>query len=153
MDKLDSAEETEQEESESDENAVRDKLGVVSSVIDRSPESARLLVFGSNDFLADQTLRMAGSADGTSYGNSVLMVANVVDWALEDQSLIGIRSRGNFNRTLPGIDSNKQSFIEYLNYFLSLAGVLLVLLFFRAHTDRRKETQAAWLQISSGGQS
>ncbi len=130
------------------DDAVADKLGVVSSVIERSPESARLLVFGSNDFLADQTLRMVGSADGTLYGNSVQMVANVVDWALEDQSLIGIRSRGNFNRTLPGMDTAEQTFLEYLNYALALAGVGLVWLLFRGRMQRRQQQQRTWLQVT-----
>jgi ABC-2 type transport system permease protein len=134
------------------EEPADDGLGVVSSVIERSPESARLLVFGSNDFLADQTLRMIGSADGTLYGNSVQMIANVVDWALEDQSLIGIRSRGNFNRTLPGMDTAQQSFIEYLNYGLALAGVGLVLLVFRSRKSRKAQLHRAWLQAAGGGQ-
>jgi ABC-2 type transport system permease protein len=151
--------EKEQEKEEANEEAPDEtaadaapKLGVVSSVIGRSPESARLLVFGSNDFLADQTLRMIGSADGTIYGNSVQMLANVVDWALEDQSLIGIRSRGNFNRTLPGMDVAEQSFIEYLNYVLASVGVGVVMFIFRGRMRRRKEIQRGWLQGWIGGQ-
>ena len=44
--------------------------GVIGSIIDKSPESARLFVFGSNTFLSDQTLGMIGSAEGTVYGNA-----------------------------------------------------------------------------------
>ena len=128
-------------------------LGVISSVIERSPESARLLVFSSNDFVADQTLRMIGSADGMIYGNSVQMLVNVVDWALEDQSLIGIRSRGNFNRTLPGMDVAEQSFIEYLNYGLAALGVGIVIFVFRRRMRRRREMQGSWLQDQAGAQS
>lgn len=142
------ASEADQEMTTSSEESAADDVGVVSTVIERSPESARLLVFGSNDFLADQTLRMVGSADGTLYGNSVQMIANVVDWALEDQSLIGIRSRGNFNRTLPGMDTAEQSFIEYLNYGLALAGVGLVLLVFRGRMKRRQQLHRTWLQAA-----
>jgi len=140
------AEEADGEESQADD------LGVVSGVVDRSPESARLLVFGSNDFLADQTLRMIGSADGTIYGNSVQMMANVVDWALEDQSLIGIRARGNFNRTLPGLDVGEQSFIEYLNYGLALLGVGAVMLAFRRRMRVKQRTHQGWLQTAAGEQ-
>jgi ABC-2 type transport system permease protein len=129
------------------------ELGIVTSVIERSPESARLLVFASNDFLADQTLRMIGSADGTLYGNSIQMLANVVDWALEDQNLIGIRARGNFNRTLPGMEIAQQSFIEYLNYALALLGVGVVMYVFRRRAKRQAEIQRGWFQGSAGEQS
>ena len=78
--------------------------GVIGSIIDKSPESARLFVFGSNTFLSDQTLGMIGSAEGTVYGNSLQLIANAVDWSLEDPTLLAIRSRGHFNRTLPPLE-------------------------------------------------
>jgi ABC-2 type transport system permease protein len=142
---------------DSDESAESDEaedpgLGVVSSVIEKSPESARLLVFGSNDFLADQTLRMIGSADGTIYGNSLQMMVNVVDWALEDQNLIGIRSRGNFNRTLPGMEVSAQSAVEYANYGFALAGVVLVMFLFRARMRSRRQAQRSWIGRPVGEQ-
>ncbi|MEM9620212.1 MAG: Gldg family protein [Pseudomonadota bacterium] len=133
------------ENAESADSSEQDGLGVVSSVITQSPESARLLVFSSNDFLADQTLQMIGSADGTVYANSVQMMANVVDWALEDQNLIGIRARGNFNRTLPGMEVGEQSFVEYVNYGLALLGVLLVLVIYRARLRLRQQQHQRWL--------
>ena len=122
-----------------------DSLGLVTSVIDRSPESARLFLFASNSFLADQTLRMIGSADGTLYGNSVQMMVNVVDWALEDETLLGIRARGNFNRTLPPRDAADQSLIEYLNYGLALAGIALVFFLHRRRMAKGARTHAQWL--------
>ena len=122
-----------------------DDLGVVASVIERSPESARLFVFASNGFLADQTLRMIGSADGTLYGNSVQLMVNVVDWALEDETLLGIRARGNFNRTLPPLDPNEQSVVEYLNYGLALAGIALVFFLHRRRMARGMRTYGQWL--------
>jgi len=128
-----------------------DSLGIVSSVIERSPESARLLVFASNDFLADQTLRMVGAADGTLYGNSIQMAANAVDWALEDQNLIGIRARGNFNRTLPGMDVATQSLIEVANYVVALVGVLFVWFVFRLRSQARRRQHQLLLANLEGG--
>ena len=122
-----------------------DSLGLVTSVIDRSPESARLFLFASNSFLADQTLRMIGSADGTLYGNSVQMMVNVVDWALEDETLLGIRARGNFNRTLPPRDAADQSLVEYLNYGLALAGIALVFFLHRRRMAKGARIHAGWL--------
>ncbi len=83
--------------------------GVISSIIDKSPESARLFVFGSNTFLSDQTLSMIGSAEGTVYGNSLQLIANAVDWSLEDRGLLAIRSRGHFNRTLPPLAGRRSA--------------------------------------------
>ena len=134
------------DESAADEGAEEeDNLGVVTSVIDRSSESARLFLFASNGFLADQTLRMIGSADGTLYANSVQMMVNVVDWALEDETLLGIRARGNFNRTLPPLDADGQSLVEYLNYGLALAGIALVFFLHRRRMARGARTYGQWL--------
>ena len=128
------------------------QMGIVSGVIEHSPESARLLVFGSNDFLADQTLSMVGAAEGARYGNSVQMMVNVVDWALEDASLIGIRARGNFNRTLPGLTEAEQNFIEYSNYILGALGIGMVLLIFRRRRRREEQVYRTWLGGRVGGQ-
>lgn len=127
------------------------ELGTVSSVIEKSPESARLIVIGSNDFAADQTLQMVGSATGTLYANTMQMMVNVVDWSAEDQSLIGIRSRGNFNRTLPGMEQQAQSTLEYLNYGGAMLGVVAVIFFFRSRHKRRVMLQRSWM-IATGDQ-
>ena len=142
----DAADESDGDDADEDaEEEEEDNLGLVTSVIDRSPESARLFVFASNGFLADQTLRMIGSADGTLYGNSVQMMVNVVDWALEDETLLGIRARGNFNRTLPPLNANEQSVLEYLNYGLALAGIALVFFLHRRRMARAAQTYGRWL--------
>ena len=88
---------------------------------------------------------MIGSADGTLYGNSVQMMVNVVDWALEDETLLGIRARGNFNRTLPPRDAADQSLIEYLNYGLALAGIALVFFLHRRRMAKGARIHAGWL--------
>ena len=128
-----------------DETSEDDDLGVVTSVIERSPESARLFVFASNGFLADQTLRMLGSADGTIYGNSVQLMVNVADWSLEDQTLLGIRARGNFNRTLPPLDEDQQALTEYLNYGFALAGIGAVFALQRRRAAKARQTYGGWL--------
>jgi ABC-2 type transport system permease protein len=126
-----------------------DALGVVSSVIDRSPESARLFVFGSNDFLSDQVLGIIGSTEGTLYGNTIQLMANVVDWSLEDRSLLGIRSRGHFNRTLPPLEDTEQVGVESLNYLFALGGVGLVFLWHRRRVKRDERTYRTWLEGSA----
>ena len=80
------------------------------------------------------------------------MMINVVDWSVEDQSLIGIRSRGNFNRTLPPMEQSDQSVIEYLNYFVALLSVIGVMLYFRARQNRKIKEQKLWLNVEGGAQ-
>lgn len=118
---------------------------IVSSVIDRSPESARLFVFGSNALVADQTLRMIGAADGAAYSNSVQLLGNVVDWALEDRSLLSIRSRGHFNRTLPPLETDVQTRLEYLNYAALVVAIFLIWLCHRLLLGRSRRRYASWL--------
>lgn len=146
----DSSEEAEEDnENESSEEV---ELGPVSAVIEKSPESARLIVIGSNDFAADQTLQMMSGATGTLYNNPTQMMINVVDWSIEDQSLIGIRSRGNFNRTLPPMEQSDQSVIEYVNYVVALISVFAVMFYFRRRQSSRIKEQKLWLNVEGGAQ-
>lgn len=119
---------------------------VVTSVIDKSAESARLFVFSSNALAADQTLRMLSAAEGTVYTNTVQLLANVVDWSLEDRSLLSIRSRGHFNRTLSPMESAAQAKVEYLNYGLAALGIFVVAVVARLRRRRREQKYAGWLE-------
>ena len=105
-----------------------DRLDALPTEITRSPESARIILFSSNDFLNDQVLRMSGSAAGSDYLNTLQLAANSVDWALEDSGLMSIRSRSHFNRTLPAMKHSAQLFWEYMNYFCALLALGLVAL-------------------------
>ncbi len=119
-----------------------EKEPVFSGVIDKSPESARIILFASNEFLTDETLRLSSAPRGTRYLNSIQLVENVIDWSLEDRGLLSIRSRGHFSRTLNALDKDKQMFWEYLNYGLALLGLLMVYAvyyFFRRRARRHYE--------------
>ena len=90
------------------------------ALITQSPESARLLVVASNDFASDQVLSGVIAAAGTQYLGPLEFLLNAVDWALEDSTLMQIRSRAHFNRTLPPLEQAAQQRIEYLNYAIAL---------------------------------
>ncbi len=109
----------------------------VSGVIEHSPESARIILFASNDFLTDQVIRIAGSASRSEYLNSPQLIANTLDWALEDASLLSIRARGHFNRTLPPMEHDQQLFWEYGNYALAAAALGLIAWLQRARRGAR----------------
>ncbi len=139
------AEAAENEDADEDTAADSSDFGEIGTVIARSPESARLIVAGSSALVADQTLRMMGSADGTVYTNSIQLVANLLDLAVEDQALLTIRSRGHFNRTLPSMPEDRQRVWEYINYGVAALAVFGA---FGVHAQRRsqrRQAQAQWL--------
>lgn len=117
----------------------------VDNVIERSTESARLIVFASNDFLRDQITQMAGSTSGTAYLAPFQLMANAVDVALDDTGLLGIRSRGQFNRTLPPMESSNQKFWEYLNYVLAVIAIGFIFVLTRLWRRRTETKQLEWL--------
>jgi ABC-2 type transport system permease protein len=110
----------------------------VSSVIERSAESARLVIYASNDFLTDQILGTLTSMSGAQYLGPLELVANTIDWALEDEGLLGIRSLAHFNRSLPPLEQEEQRFWEYLNYGLAVLALVLIALWQRQSRQRRR---------------
>jgi ABC-2 type transport system permease protein len=103
-------------------------VNISRDVLEISPNTSQIILFSSNDFLRDQTLTIANSAIGSEYRGSMDLIANTIDWALEDGGLLSIRSRGKFNRTLPSIDHDTQLFWEYLNYGLIILALVLIAL-------------------------
>ncbi|HUL68404.1 MAG TPA: Gldg family protein [Burkholderiaceae bacterium] len=114
-----------------DDKAKPSGFAAVGRVIDQSPASARLIVVGSNAFFNDQTMDLESQALGTSYRKPAEFALNLVDWSLEDQGLLGIRSRSRFARTLDPLSSNAQAAWEYADYALVLAGLFVVWLVLR----------------------
>lgn len=109
---------------------------LTTALISKSPNSARLLVVSSNDFASDQVLSGVIAAAGTQYFGPLEFLMNGVDWALEDSSLMSIRSRAHFNRTLPPLAKETQASIEYGNYAAALAGLGLLFGLWRLQRQR-----------------
>jgi ABC-2 type transport system permease protein len=97
--------------------------GPITSVIERSPESARIILVASNTFADDAVLNLASEGMGTLYTKPVEFLQNTVDWSLEDRGLLSIRSRAQYARTLVPMEHGSQLFWEYLNYGLALLGL------------------------------
>jgi ABC-2 type transport system permease protein len=111
-----------------------------STLISKSPDSTRLILVSSNDFASDQVLSGIIAASGTQYFGPLEFLLNAIDWALEDSSLMNIRSRAHFNRTLPSLPQNTQASIEYGNYGAALLFLLLIYGVWRL-LGRRREAQ------------
>src|SRR5690606_37565848 len=115
----------------------------VSSVLSRSPSSVRLIVLSSNDSISDTALQLSGAASCVQDKAALQLIANTLDWALDDAALTSIRARGQFNRTLLPMAEGSQQFWEYLNYGLALlllAGLILL------QRSLHKRRQLAWLK-------
>jgi ABC-2 type transport system permease protein len=109
-------------------------------LLQRSPEAARIVLYSSNDFMDDQVLKAQVMASGTQYLGPVELLLNTLDWALQDEQLLTIRSRGHFNRTLPPMEQRGQAIIEYLNYGVAITwlGLLAALYWLRKVLRRRR---------------
>lgn len=117
--------------------ATDDQDNIISSVIEHSPESARIILFASNDFLNDQVTQLLGSSNGSQYLGGLQLMANTLDWSLEEQGLLSIRSRGHFNRTLPPMQQDEQVLWETANYILAIS-MLIILAVIQRYRRRQR---------------
>jgi ABC-2 type transport system permease protein len=122
---------------------------VVSTVVEHSPASARLIVIGSDSFLSDTAISLANEATRSRYLKPLELVQNAVEWSLEDRGLLVLRGRGQFSRLLSPVGREARVFWEYLNYALAAAGLALVYWLHRVLRRRRERALTAML---AGGQ-
>jgi ABC-2 type transport system permease protein len=98
----------------------------VLGTIEESPETSRLVVVGSSEFIDDTVLQILGNVSGDRYLDNLQFVQNAVDWSVEDQDLLSIRSRGTYTHLLTTMDRNEQTLWEGLNYGLALAALAAI---------------------------
>jgi ABC-2 type transport system permease protein len=98
----------------------------VLGTIDVSPESSRLVVVGSAEFVDDTVLEISRSLSQDRYLLNLQFIQNAVDWSVEDEDLLSIRSRGTYARLLQDLDSEQRSLWEGLNYAAALIGVVVI---------------------------
>ena len=131
-----SEEEVENPEEKDNDKEIRQEK--ISSVITKSPTSSKIVLYASNEFLADQTLQMSAVSGSSRYLNSLQLIENTIDWSLEDPTLLTIRGKGQYSKTLFPISDDQKSFWEYANYlvaFLMLLGVWLIFkIYKKSHT-------------------
>ena len=125
----------------------QDSLGTIASVITQSPESSRLMVFGSSSFVADSALGMLAAARGQRSSDSLQLLANIADWSVEDTALMSIRGRGHFARTLPPLNNVDKQVWEYANYALAL---LLIATTFGIHLMLRAQRNRRYQELFGG---
>ena len=114
---------------------------VIQSVILQSPESSRLVVIGSSEFLNDLVLGISRALSGDRYLLNLQFLQNVVDWSLEDEDLLSLRSRGVSTRILEPLDEGDQTFWEALNYGVALAALVILGVVWRLRQRSEKPMQ------------
>jgi len=102
-----------------------------STVIRKSPESARLLLVSSSAFASDTMLDLISQSLGTVYTQPVTFIQNAVDWSLEDPALLALRGQSRYARTLVPMTREQQRSWEYGNYGLALLALVLIWLWRR----------------------
>ncbi|XOF34667.1 MAG: Gldg family protein [Candidatus Electrothrix sp. YB6] len=130
---------TEQEKEE-------EKEEIIIRQLDKSPDTARIILFASNSFFRDRIIGTISNVKQTGYLNTIHLMANTVDWSLEDRGLLAIRGRSHFSRPLNPISKKWQLFWEYLNYGLVLLGLAVIWLLRLSLRKRSEAQQLALLQ-------
>ena len=94
------------------------------AVIESSPETSRLLVIGSAEFLDDTVLDISRTLSGDRTLLNLQFLQNSVDWSLEDEELLGLRFRGTYSRLLKPLGEQEQTLWEALNYGVALVALI-----------------------------
>lgn len=135
---------------EDKDNEDEDQQQVIIRQIDKSPSSSRLIVFSSNSFLRDTILSVSSNVRRSNSLEPIQLIANTVDWSLEDRGLLNIRGRSHFSRPLIPLSRDQQMFWEYLNYGLMFAGLLFVWVVKAMINRKTRKQYSDILQQASG---
>ncbi len=127
-----------EEDTEGDTDDSGETDPIVTSIIERSSDASRLIVIASNNFASDVSLDLVSQSINAAYSKPIAMIQNALDWSLEDEALLSLRGKTQLARTLIPMSSNESRIIEYLNYFFTLVGILLVWLW-RRNADKKEQ--------------
>ncbi|MDH3359634.1 MAG: hypothetical protein OEL55_02080, partial [Desulfobulbaceae bacterium] len=126
------------EDTASDPKTPESDKELLEPLLKQSPESSRLVVVGSSDFVNDTVIGISRSIGQDRYLNGLEFLQNVVDWSVEDDDLLTIRSRGQHARLLAPMDRKAQTFWEWLNYSLALLALLTVSIYAGRRRRRKR---------------
>lgn len=123
----------------------------VTSFIESSPDTARLVVIGSSEFLNDNIVRVAQSVSGDLILNNFQFVQNAVDWFVEDTALSSIRAGGSAARVLNPLTESEQSTWEAVNYAFAIISLIVLGFVWRAY--KRSEKPMELTPVPAAGDS
>jgi len=119
----------------------------VSSVIEESAASSRLIVLGSGNFLSDSAQQIISRARQSQYIAAPELVQNLIDWSLEDPGMLALRGETRSGRPLIPLSDGERRAWETGNYAAALAGLLVVFGIQRGMARRRRRRYEAWLNV------
>ncbi|MFH1076455.1 MAG: Gldg family protein [Pseudomonadota bacterium] len=99
---------------------------VVMQPIKTSPSSARLAVIGSSEFLNDLVINISRSIGQDRFLAGLEFLENLIDWSVEDEDLLAIRSRGSHARILEPMTRSRQVMWEWINYGVVILSLVIV---------------------------
>lgn len=99
---------------------------IIPPTVEFSPQSSRLVVVGSAEFLDDLVFDLSYSLSGERYRNNLRLLQNAVAWSTEDVDLLDIRARGASARVLRPLSEGQQSFWEAANYVAALLSLVVL---------------------------
>ena len=121
---------------------------LAADVVERSSADGKIILIGSDIFLADSVIELATQTTGSSYLNSMQLIENIMEWSFEEPCLLQLRGRGDFARTLLPLSREQQRLREYLNYAAAIASVVLLYLIERLLRRRRRRAYAKIITLT-----
>lgn len=106
-----------------DSKSGKDKLRA--GILEHSPDTARLVVLGSSSFVSDIMLGLSSQISQAARANEEFMT-NLTDWAVQDSSLMQIRSKERYARTLDKLDTAEKIGWEVGNFGFAALAVLAI---------------------------
>jgi ABC-2 type transport system permease protein len=106
--------------------------------LEKSPETARLVVIGSGEFLNDIVFQLSSSLTRDRYLNSLQFLQNTVDWSVEDLDLLSIRSRGTSARVLEQLTLDEQWRWEVGNYVVAVVALVAIGIIWRTRQQNEQ---------------
>lgn len=94
------------------------------SFVTTSPDSARLVVVGSSEFLNDNIFSLLQRVGDDRSTNNLQFVQNSVDWFVQDTALSSIRARGASARLLRPLVEGEEGRWEVFNYAFALLSLI-----------------------------
>ena len=98
--------------------------GARAGFIAKSPDTARLIVVGSSEFLNDTLFGLAQRLGEDPSTNNIQFVQNSTDWFVEDPALATIRAKSESSRVLVPLEDAEKSRWEFGNYIFALLALI-----------------------------
>ncbi len=102
-----------------------DKDKLRAGILEQSPDTARLVVLGSSSFISDIMLGLSEQISQAGKANEQFMT-NLVDWAVQDSSLLQIRAKQRYARTIDKLDTGEKVGWELGNFGFATLAVLAI---------------------------